>query len=151
MYESVQVRDLLSELVSALDPDAVSGPTARELWGEFDRIERLGSAGKTLLARRVAAPTTVTVPAPVPQRNHQRERPAPPLPPPKRRWTRRTESPSFPAWPARSAMASYPRRRSGHHQCGQADRSAERRLLELAARASLAELRSGNAPGSGRC
>ena len=56
MYESVvRVRDLLSELVSALDPDAVNGPTARELWAEFDRIERLGLPGKTLLARRIAA------------------------------------------------------------------------------------------------
>jgi hypothetical protein len=56
MYESVvRIRGQLGELVSALDPDAVSGPTARELWAEFDRIERLGSAGKTLLARRIAA------------------------------------------------------------------------------------------------
>jgi hypothetical protein len=56
MFESVvRVRGQLGELVSALDPDAVSGPTAGELWAEFDRIERLGSAAKTLLVRRIAA------------------------------------------------------------------------------------------------
>ena len=38
-----------------MDPDAVSGPTAQQLWAEFDRIERLGWAGKTLLARWIAA------------------------------------------------------------------------------------------------
>ncbi|HEY9379375.1 MAG TPA: DUF222 domain-containing protein, partial [Jiangellaceae bacterium] len=55
MYETaVRVRGQLAELVDALDPDAVSGRAARELWVEFDRIERLGSAGKTLLARRIA-------------------------------------------------------------------------------------------------
>jgi hypothetical protein len=55
MFETVvRVRGQLGELVAALDPDAVSGSAARELWGEFDRIERLGSAGKTLLARRIA-------------------------------------------------------------------------------------------------
>ena len=56
MYERlVRVRGQLGELVSAVDPDGVSGRTARELWAEFDRIERLGAAGKTLLARRIAA------------------------------------------------------------------------------------------------
>ena len=56
MFESaVRIRGQLSELVSALDPDAVSGSIAQELWCELDRIERLGSAGKTLLARRIAA------------------------------------------------------------------------------------------------
>jgi hypothetical protein len=55
MYESVvRIRGQLAELLAALDPDAVSGRTAGDLWGEFDRIERLGSAGKTLLARRIA-------------------------------------------------------------------------------------------------
>ena len=53
--EAVEIRDRLAVLVDRLDPDAVSGSTARGLWAEFDRIERLGSAGKTLLARRVAA------------------------------------------------------------------------------------------------
>jgi hypothetical protein len=56
MYESVvRIRGQLGELVSAVDPDGVSGRAARELWAEFDRIERLGAAGKTLLARRIAA------------------------------------------------------------------------------------------------
>ena len=55
MFERlVRVRGQLAELVTAVDPDAVSGPTAREWWAEFDRIERLGAAGKTLLARRIA-------------------------------------------------------------------------------------------------
>ncbi len=56
MFERlVRIRGQLSELVTAVDPDAVGGRMARELWAEFDRIERLGAAGKTLLARRVAA------------------------------------------------------------------------------------------------
>jgi Domain of unknown function (DUF222) len=55
MYERlVWVRGQLAELVTAVDPDAVSGQTARELWAEFDKVERLGATGKTLLARRVA-------------------------------------------------------------------------------------------------
>jgi hypothetical protein len=44
----------LAVLVDRLDPDAVPGSTARELWQVFDAAERLCSAGKTLLARRVA-------------------------------------------------------------------------------------------------
>jgi Domain of unknown function (DUF222) len=56
MYETVvRIRGQLAELLAALDPDAISGPAAGDLWSEFDRIERLGSAGKTLLARRIAA------------------------------------------------------------------------------------------------
>jgi hypothetical protein len=51
----VSVRGQLSELVSAIDPDALNGHTARGWWAEFDRIERLAAAGKTLLTRRVAA------------------------------------------------------------------------------------------------
>ncbi|HEU0214666.1 MAG TPA: hypothetical protein VFR13_11315 [Jiangellaceae bacterium] len=44
----------MAALVDRLDPDAVSGSAARELWCELDRVERLAAAGKTLLARRVA-------------------------------------------------------------------------------------------------
>jgi hypothetical protein len=56
MYETVvRIRGQLAELLAALDPDAISEPAAGDLWSEFDRIERLGSAGKTLLARRIAA------------------------------------------------------------------------------------------------
>jgi hypothetical protein len=56
MFESVvRVRGQLGELVTAVDPDAVSGDTARQLWAEFDRIERLAAGAKTLLARRIAA------------------------------------------------------------------------------------------------
>jgi hypothetical protein len=40
--------------VDGLDPDAVPGPAATELWAAFDRVERLAAAGKTLLARRLA-------------------------------------------------------------------------------------------------
>jgi Domain of unknown function (DUF222) len=55
MFERlVRVRGQLKELVTAVDPDAVSGDTARQLWAEFDQVERLAAAGKTLLARRVA-------------------------------------------------------------------------------------------------
>jgi hypothetical protein len=56
MFEDVvEVRGRLAVLVDRLDPDAVSATRARELWAEFDKVERLGAAGKTLLARRLAA------------------------------------------------------------------------------------------------
>jgi Domain of unknown function (DUF222) len=53
--DAVEIRDRLAVLVDRLDPDAVSGQSARELWGVLDASERLCAAGKTLLARRVAA------------------------------------------------------------------------------------------------
>ncbi|HEY9376053.1 MAG TPA: hypothetical protein VIQ02_03040, partial [Jiangellaceae bacterium] len=52
--EAVEIRDRLADLVDRLDPDAVSGSAARELWGVLDKSERLCAAGKTLLARRIA-------------------------------------------------------------------------------------------------
>jgi Domain of unknown function (DUF222) len=56
MFDEVQeAGDRLARLLDDLDPDRFTGPRARELWGAFDRIERLGAAGKTLLARRIAA------------------------------------------------------------------------------------------------
>ncbi len=57
MFQDTVVRagDLIADVVGALDPDAVSGSSARELWAAFDRAERLYAAGKTLLARRIAA------------------------------------------------------------------------------------------------
>jgi Domain of unknown function (DUF222) len=143
MYESVvRVRDLLSELVCALDPDAVSGPTARELWGEFDRIERLGSAGKTLLARRVAATH---------DRNRAGTRTAAESLARKAGTSaaaakealdtsnRVTELPSV-AGALRNGELS-PAQAAAITSAAEADRSAEKRLLELAARASLTELR----------
>jgi Domain of unknown function (DUF222) len=143
MFESVvRVRGQLGELVSALDPDAVSGPSARELWGEFDRIERLGSAGKTLLARRIAA-------------THDRDRAG-----------SRTAAESLARQAGTSTAAARealdtsnrlselqgvagalrsgelsPAQAAAITGAAEADRSAERRLLELAARAPLAELR----------
>jgi hypothetical protein len=55
MFEdALEVRDRLAALVDRLDPDAVSGSAARELWAVLDASERLCAAGKTLLARRVA-------------------------------------------------------------------------------------------------
>jgi Domain of unknown function (DUF222) len=53
--EVMEAGDRIARLLDGLDPDRFTGPRARELWGAFDRIERLGAAGKTLLARRVAA------------------------------------------------------------------------------------------------
>ena len=44
----------MAGLVDRLDPDAVSASTAGELWAVLDRSERLCAAGKTLLARRLA-------------------------------------------------------------------------------------------------
>jgi Domain of unknown function (DUF222) len=56
MFEdAVEIRDRLATLVDRLDPDAVSGSAARDLWGVLDASERLCAAGKTLLARRIAA------------------------------------------------------------------------------------------------
>ncbi|HJU96777.1 MAG TPA: DUF222 domain-containing protein, partial [Jiangellaceae bacterium] len=55
MFEdAVEIRNRLAVLVDRLDPDAVSGSAAGELWTGLDRIERLAAAGKTLLARRLA-------------------------------------------------------------------------------------------------
>jgi Domain of unknown function (DUF222) len=55
MFEdAVEVRDRLAALVDRLDPDAVSGSAAGDLWGVLDASERLCAAGKTLLARRLA-------------------------------------------------------------------------------------------------
>ena len=143
MYEAVvRIRGQLGELVSAVDPDGVSGRTARELWAEFDRIERLGAAGKTLLARRIAA-------------SHQRDREG----------TRSAaESLARKAGTSTAAakdaidtshrLAELPvvegalRRGELSHaevaaisSAAEADPSAERRLVELAPRVSLAELR----------
>ncbi|HZY29430.1 MAG TPA: DUF222 domain-containing protein, partial [Jiangellaceae bacterium] len=143
MFESVvRIRGQLSELVAALDPDAVSGPTARELWAELDRIERLGSAGKTLLARRIAA-------------THDRDRAG-----------ARTAAESLARTAGTSTAAAKDALDTSHRlddlpavagalrngelspaqaaaiaSAAEADPSAQQRLLELAGRASLAELR----------
>ncbi len=57
MFQGMVVRagEMIAGVVDGLDPDAVSGSAARELWSAFDRAERLCAAGKMLLARRVAA------------------------------------------------------------------------------------------------
>jgi hypothetical protein len=52
--DAIEIRDRLADLVDRLDPDAVSGSTAGELWAVLDRSERFCAAGKTLLARRLA-------------------------------------------------------------------------------------------------
>jgi hypothetical protein len=46
---------LVSTLVAELDPDCVDGPGATVLYGSFVGIERLATAGKTLLAPRIDA------------------------------------------------------------------------------------------------
>jgi hypothetical protein len=43
----------LSGIVAALEPDEVPASEAPALWSVFDRIERLASSAKILLARRV--------------------------------------------------------------------------------------------------
>ncbi len=143
MYESVvRIRGQLTELITALDPDAVSGPTARQLWGEFDRIERLGSAGKTLLARRIAA-------------THHRDRagtrtPAESLARNAGTSTaaanealdtshRLTELPGVAGSLRRGELS--PAQAAAISSAAEANRSAELRLLDLAPRVSLAELR----------
>ena len=143
MYESVvRIRGQLGELVSALDPDGVSSRAARELWAEFDRIERLGAAGKTLLARRIAA-------------SHQRDREG-----------TRSAAESLARKSGTSTAAAKDAMDTSHRlselpgvegalrggelshaqaaaisSAAEADPSAEQRLLELAPRVSLAELR----------
>jgi hypothetical protein len=112
------------------------------LWAEFDRIERLGSAGKTLLARRIAA-------------THDRDRAG-----------ARTAAESLARQAGTSTAAARealdtsnrltglpgvagalrrgelsPAQAAAIASAAEADRSAQRRLLELAARSSLAELR----------
>ncbi|MGH8823044.1 MAG: DUF222 domain-containing protein, partial [Jiangellaceae bacterium] len=143
MFDTVvRLRGQLGELVSGLDPDAVSGPAARELWGQFDRIERLGSAAKTLLARRIAA-------------THDRDRvgsrtAAESLA--KQAGTstaaakealdtshRLTELPSVAGALRRGQLS--PAQAAAITGAAEADRSAQKRLLELAGRASLGELR----------
>ena len=143
MYESaVRIRGQLGELVSAVDPDGVSGRTARELWAEFDRIERLGAAGKTLLARRIAA-------------SHQGDREgtrsaAESL----ARKSGTSTAAAKDAIDTSHRLADLPvvegalRRGELSHaeaaaisSAAEADPSAERRLVELAPRVSLAELR----------
>lgn len=64
VYEGVVVQDAvdilrsgLAGLVSGLDPDVVVAQHAPDLWAGFARIERLASAGMTLLARRVEEST----------------------------------------------------------------------------------------------
>jgi hypothetical protein len=52
--EAMEIRDRLADLVDRLDPDAVSASTAGELWAVLDKSERFCTAGKTLLARRLA-------------------------------------------------------------------------------------------------
>lgn len=48
-----EIRAQLSSVVRALEPDAVALRDALPLWEDFDAIERLAAAGKTLMARRV--------------------------------------------------------------------------------------------------
>jgi hypothetical protein len=52
--DAAEIRDRLAALVDRLDPDAVSGSAASDLWGVLDASEHLCAAGKTLLARRLA-------------------------------------------------------------------------------------------------
>ena len=143
MYESVvRVRGQLGELVTALDPDAVGADAARELWAEYDRIERLGAAAKTLLARRIAA-------------THDRDRAGTRTAAELLARTagtstaaaqealdtshRLTELPGVAGALRRGELS--PAQAAAITGAADADRSAESRLLELASRASLAELR----------
>jgi hypothetical protein len=43
----------LGAAVTSLEPEAVSDGVVSDLWADFDRVERLAAAAKTLLARRV--------------------------------------------------------------------------------------------------
>src|SRR6266576_220849 len=48
-----ELRGAPQAVVAALDPDAVGPADVPGLWRSFDAIERLATAAKTLLARRV--------------------------------------------------------------------------------------------------
>jgi Domain of unknown function (DUF222) len=143
MYESVvRIRAQLGELVSALDPDAVSGPTAGELWAELDRIERLGSAGKTLLARRIAAThdgdragSRTAAESLAKQAGTSTSAAKEALD----TSNRLTDLPAV-AGALRNGELS-PAQAAAITSAAEADRSAQQRLLELAGRASLVELR----------
>jgi Domain of unknown function (DUF222) len=143
MFESVvRIRGQLGELVSAVDPDAVSGPTARELWAEFDRIERLGSAGKTLLARRIAAThdgdhagSRTAAESLAKQAGTSTSAAKEALD----TSNRLTELPGLAGALRRGELS--PAQAAAIAGAAAADRSAERRLLELAPRSSLGELR----------
>jgi hypothetical protein len=56
MFDDVaEIQDRLAILVDRLDPDAMAGSAVRDMWQKLDRAEKLCAAGKTLLARRLAA------------------------------------------------------------------------------------------------
>jgi hypothetical protein len=50
-----RITDQLRSSVTDLDPETLSGADAARLLATFAQIERLGSAGKPLSARRVEA------------------------------------------------------------------------------------------------
>jgi hypothetical protein len=54
----IRCGDQLAGVVARLDPDSLSGQNAQSWWYALDRIERLAAGGKTLLARRLAATHT---------------------------------------------------------------------------------------------
>ena len=49
------ISEALAALLADLDPDTLVGPDAAILYAAFAKVERLGVAGKTLLAPRIAA------------------------------------------------------------------------------------------------
>ena len=127
---------------TAVDPDACQRVGGAEWWAEFDRVERLAAAGKTVLARRIAA-------------THQPGRSG-----------SRTAAEELARAAGTSAGAAKDAVDTSHRLAEQpeldqavrrgevsppqaalvsaaaaADPSAERRLVELAPRVSLAELR----------
>jgi Domain of unknown function (DUF222) len=56
MFDTVvRCGDQLAGVIARLDPDMLSGQSAQSWWYALDRIERLAAGGKTLLARRLAA------------------------------------------------------------------------------------------------
>lgn len=143
MFEMVvRLGTRLAGIVDGLDADAVSGPAAGELWAALDRIERLAAGGKTLLARRLAD-------AHVPDRAGVKTA-AEDL---ARRGgttvgaarnaldtsSRLPELPRVEAAVRRGELS--PAQVSAVTSAAAADPTAEQRLLELAASASLPELR----------
>src|SRR5438552_9544132 len=75
-------------VLSALEPGCLSGPDALRLLEVFTEIERLGAAGRMLMAKRVEASNVWRQSASAAPHTSSRTRPARAWGAPRRRWRR---------------------------------------------------------------
>src|SRR5918994_1211779 len=143
MFEVVdRLGTRLAGCVNGLDPDRVAGRDAAELWAAFDRVERLAAAGKTLLARRLAdthqpdETGTKTAAEALARRGGTSLGAARDA---LETSTRLRDLPQVEAAVRRGDLSGA--QAAAVTSAALADRSTEQRLLELASRASLPELR----------